>query len=63
MDGIISTNNIKIQKEEIETYDFFEMTKIPENTFSCCKEKINILINYIEKRNNSFIDKTRTKES
>ena len=43
MKGNIEIEKIKIQKEEIDEYDFFDFDNIPKNMFPCCREKINIL--------------------
>jgi len=48
MKGNVSINNIKIQESEILKYDLFNLDSIPDNTFECCKEKVRILIEYIE---------------
>jgi len=46
MIGDFEMEDIKIQKSEVNTFQFFSLDQIPENTMECCKQKCRDIFAY-----------------
>jgi ADP-ribose pyrophosphatase YjhB (NUDIX family) len=46
LEGEFNVDDIRIQESEIAEFGFFPLDRIPENTFECCKRKVEIVRNW-----------------
>jgi ADP-ribose pyrophosphatase YjhB (NUDIX family) len=44
--GDFDEKKIRIQKDELLDYGFFDLRRLPKDTMACCKEKVRHLLNY-----------------